>query len=65
MIQINQCYKNNKVDIKMIKIHIVDVLKTHKKNNKIKKALKYKNISVFDNFFIKTFSWYKRKKFYL
>jgi hypothetical protein len=56
MIQINQCYKNNKVDIKMIKIHIVDVLKTHKKNNKIKKALKYKNISVFDSFFIKTFS---------
>tara|TARA_B100000767_G_C19524483_1_gene433880 strand:- start:418 stop:570 length:153 start_codon:yes stop_codon:yes gene_type:complete len=47
--------QNNKVDIKMIKIHKASVLKDHENNNKIKKALKYKNISVFDNFFIKTF----------
>ena len=61
---VNKFRNNNKIDIKMTKIHKADVLKTHGNNNKIKKFLKYKKFSNFNTYFSKTFEWYKKNKIY-
>lgn len=61
---VNKFRNNNKIDIKMTKIHKADVLKTHGNNNKIKKFLKYKNFSKFSTYFSKTFEWYKKNRMY-
>ena len=48
--------------IKLVKLHKADVLDTHGDNSKIKKYLKLKKLSNFDDSFFKVFKWYRKNK---
>ena len=52
--------KKHFVNVKLIKKHEADILKTHGDNRKVKKFISYKKFSNFKNSFKKTFEWYKK-----
>ncbi len=56
--------KDKKLKIKLSNLHKADVLKTHGDNNKIKKLLKIKSFSNFEESFLETFEWYENNNFH-
>lgn len=55
---INHFKKNNKVNVRLVKMHKADVKDTHGKNNNIKKTIKNFKISNFYKCFDRTYNWY-------
>lgn len=59
---VNKFQKNNKLNVKLIKQHKADVIKTHGDNKKIKKFLNLDKFSKFEDNINKIFEWYKYNK---
>ena len=59
---VNKFKKNNKLNVKLIKQHKADVIKTHGDNKKIKKFLNLDKFSKFEDNINKIFEWYKYNK---
>lgn len=59
---VNKFQKNNKLNVKLIKQHKADVIKTHGDNKKIKKFLNLDKFTKFEDNINKIFEWYKYNK---
>ncbi len=61
---LNLFNNNNQINVKFIKKHNADILKTHGENKKITKDLNLKEFTNFYSIYKKVFLWYKLKKIY-
>ena len=65
ILKITQLFqKKNQLNVKFIKKHKADILKTHGDNNKIKKILGFKSFSKFRHNIFNLYDWYVKNKIY-
>ena len=61
---LNLFNNKNQINVKFIKKHNADILKTHGENKKIRTQLNFKKFTNFYSVYEKVFLWYKLKKIY-